>query len=62
MIFKNIAKLRHKHHLTQDQVAKQLGLSRSQYSHIETGRNELSVSTLLKLAQLYDVSTDYLLE
>lgn len=47
--------------LTQRQVAEALKLERSTYAYYETGKCQPSLDTLLKLADLYDVSTDYLL-
>ncbi|MGP3640400.1 helix-turn-helix domain-containing protein [Lentilactobacillus hilgardii] len=46
---------------TQEEIAKSIGLSRAQYSHFENNRNEPDSSTLVKLANFYQVSTDYLL-
>ena len=47
--------------LNQTQVAKFLGMSQTGYSKYETGENEIPVSVLIKLADLYQTSTDYLL-
>lgn len=47
--------------LTQQQVADYLGIGRPAYVHIETGRNDLIVPHLLKLAELYKCSTDEIL-
>lgn len=46
---------------TQADIAKYLGITRAAYSHFENGRNEPSGSTLVKLANYFDVTTDYLL-
>lgn len=46
---------------TQEQVAKNLGISRAAYSHIENGRNEPDNSTLAKIADYYSVTADFLL-
>lgn len=46
---------------TQQQIADQLGISRAAYSHLENGRNEPDSTTLVKLANIFDVTTDYLL-
>ncbi|EDO1135741.1 helix-turn-helix domain-containing protein, partial [Listeria monocytogenes] len=37
------------------------GISRGAYSHIENGRNEPDMETIVKLANIFGVSTDYLL-
>lgn len=45
---------------TQAQVAKLMYMTQQQYSRFENGMFELSYSQLYFLAQLYDVSLDYL--
>jgi len=47
--------------LSQSDVAKHLGISRQAYGHYETGVREPDNATIIKLAKLYDVTTDYLL-
>ncbi|WP_202078864.1 helix-turn-helix domain-containing protein [Caldalkalibacillus salinus] len=47
--------------LSQDHMAEQLGISRQAYSHYETGRNEPDGTALLKIAEIFDCSVDYLL-
>ncbi|EAH0549552.1 XRE family transcriptional regulator, partial [Listeria monocytogenes] len=42
-------------------ISKILGISRGAYSHIENGRNEPDMETIVKLANIFGVSTDYLL-
>lgn len=46
---------------TQEDVASLLNLNRSSISNYEQGINEPSLSAIIKLADLYDVSCDYLL-
>ncbi|ENI1326525.1 helix-turn-helix transcriptional regulator [Listeria monocytogenes] len=53
--------LRSKANKTQEDIANILGVSRAAYSHIENGRNEPDMETIVKLANYFDVSTDYLL-
>ncbi|WP_441293271.1 helix-turn-helix domain-containing protein [Listeria monocytogenes] len=36
-------------------------MSRGAYSHIENGRNDPDMETIVKLANIFGVSTDYLL-
>lgn len=48
--------------LTQAGIAKQLGMSTSDYVKIENGSVEPTVSQLLSLADSFSVSVDYLLE
>ena len=60
-MYTRIRDLREDHDLTQKQVAQILGMSQTGYSKYETGENELPVAVLEKLADIYHVSTDYLL-
>lgn len=48
--------------LTQTEIAKQLGISTSDYAKIENGDIEPTVSQLLNLADRFGVSVDHLLE
>lgn len=47
--------------LTQQQVADKLGISRVAYTKYENGDNMPTTESILKLAEIYNVSTDYLL-
>lgn len=47
--------------LKQDDIAAALGVTRQVYQPYETGRTLPSVKTILKIAEAFDVSTDYLL-
>ncbi|MCW0986919.1 helix-turn-helix domain-containing protein [Streptococcus anginosus] len=47
---------------SQRQVANYLHCSQSAYSRIESGRQDIPTSFLKKLAKLYKVTTDYILE
>lgn len=62
MIPMRIKELRKAHGYTQADVADYIGFSRSAYTNMEIGIREMTVETLLKLAVLYNVSTDYILE
>lgn len=46
---------------TQEEVANHIGVSRARYSHYENGRSEPDYETPQKLADYFNVSTDYLL-
>ena len=46
---------------TQERVSEKLDLSESFYSRIERGERVLSVETLMKIANFYNLSLDYLL-
>ena len=47
--------------MTHKQVADYLLLSRSTYTYYELGKRQPSLQTLSRLAELFHVSTDYLL-
>ena len=47
--------------MKQIQVAEKLHISQQNYSRYENGQVEIPLMTLVELADLYDVSTDYLL-
>lgn len=53
--------LRLENHLRQDQVACLVGVERSSVSLWENDMRQPSYSTLIRLANLYGVTTDYLL-
>ena len=61
MIQERIKALRLKAKLTQKQIAEKLGISISYYSQWEVGKRTPASKNLQKLADIYDVSTDYLL-
>ena len=52
--------IRLKRDFTQDKLAKLLGISRPAYSHYENGTRQLSLESLLTLADFYDISVDWL--
>lgn len=57
-----LKELRKAHGYTQDYVAAALGIVRQTYSHYESGRRKPSPDTLYKLAGLYNVSVDDLMQ
>ena len=59
--YENIRKLRTDTGYTQKQIAEVLGVSQNTYSQYEIGVLNYPVDTLVKLADFYDVSVDYLL-
>lgn len=60
-LYRRIRELREDHDLTQRQVAEQLGMKQPQYFRYEQGYRDLPTDILIRLADLYDTSTDYLL-
>lgn len=61
MKYENIRKLRIDNGYTQKKVAEHLGISQNTYSQYEIGVLNYPVDAVIKLADLYQVSTDYLL-
>ena len=61
MKYTRIRDLREDRDLTQTQLAKQLNMSQTGYSKYETGENDIPTPILIKLANLYGTSIDYLL-
>lgn len=59
--FENIRSLRIDSGYTQKQIAAYLGVSQNTYSQYEIGVLNYPVDALIKLADFYDVSVDYLL-
>ncbi|WP_047758091.1 helix-turn-helix domain-containing protein [Geobacillus sp. ZGt-1] len=56
-----LQELRSKLNMRQEDVAKKIGVGRTTYAMYEQGKREPDYETLLKLADLFEVSTDYLL-
>ena len=56
-----IALLRTSRHYTQDELSSLLGISRAALSHYEKGRREPDYETLIKIADLFKVSLDYIM-
>ena len=61
MYFRRIYDLREDHDLTQKKVAEDLGIQPNVYRRYEKGKRDFPVTLILKLADYYHVSTDYLL-
>lgn len=59
---KRLKELRLQNKLTQQQVAKAIGKTYQAYSYYENGKRDPDTETLKLLAELFNVSTDYLLE
>ena len=60
-MYRRIRDLREDNDLTQKKVAQMLGMSQTGYSKYETGENDIPTAVLIKLADFYGTSTDYLL-
>ena len=61
MFFKRLYDLRTDNDLTQKEVADYLLCNRQVYARYERGLREIPVSILIKLADLYKTSVDYIL-
>ena len=55
-----LKELRVSENLSQNEIAKQIGLKQFTYSNYETGVTEPKIQTLIDLADYYGVSLDYL--
>lgn len=62
MQFKNLRGIREDRDLKQKDIAQVLNVSQNTYSQYETGIISLTAEVLLKLADYYGVSIDYLLD
>ncbi|MCD7906708.1 MAG: helix-turn-helix domain-containing protein [Clostridium sp.] len=58
--FERIAELRKDRGFRQTDLARILGMSQRNYSHLESGEYDFSSRQLIRLASLFDVSIDYL--
>ena len=59
--YRRIRKLREDHDLTQRQLADILGMRQPQYFRYEQGYRDLPTDVLIRLADLYQKSADYIL-
>lgn len=62
MVFKNLRNIREDRDLKQKDLAAILNVSQNTYSQYETGTISLTADILIKLADYYNVSIDYLLD
>ena len=60
-MYPRIRNLREDRDLTQKQIAQMLGMCQTGYSKYETGENDIPTIILMKLADFYQTSTDYIL-
>lgn len=61
MIIERLKKLRKEGKLTQKDIATFLNISQPAYQQFESGKKKMNLETMEKLADFFDVSTDYLL-
>ena len=60
-MYERIRHLRKDRDMTQKEIAALLSMSQTGYSKYETGENDIPTSVLIKLADFYETSVDYLL-
>ena len=60
--YKRIRELREDHDFTQRELAKILDMPQPQYYRYEQGFRDIPTDILIKLADIYNTSTDYILE
>lgn len=53
--------LREDNDMSQQQIADYLGMKQPQYNRYERGLRDIPTDVLIKLAKLYNTSTDYIL-
>ncbi len=61
MTYRRLRDLREDKDLTQKDIANILNISQRGYSHYETGNNDIPTEILIRLADFYDTSVNYLL-
>lgn len=61
MYLKRLKDIREDKDLLQKQIAIILEITRQQYGLYENGKREIPIEKLIKLAEFYNTSTDYLL-
>ncbi len=62
MFCERLKEIRKKNGLTQEDMARMLNISATAYGDYERGRTEPNLLTLKKIANILNVSIDYLLE
>lgn len=60
-MYRRIRDLREDRDLAQREIAQMLGMSQTGYSKYETGENDVPTQVLIKLADFYGTTTDYIL-
>lgn len=58
----SLRKLREINHMTQDDIAEKLGVSYQQVQKYESGKNRISIETLIALKNIFGVPFNYFLK
>jgi len=61
MLYERIRGLRESHNYTQRKLSEILHVSQATYSRYESGALDIPIQALILLADLYEVSVDYIL-
>ena len=61
MAINRLRELRESNDIMQREVAKALGITQRNYSYFETGQTLLTEDILIKIANFYETSIDYIL-
>ena len=61
MIYKRIRDLREDNDMTQAQVGEKINVPQRTYAYYETGERDIPTQNLVRLADFYNVSVDYIL-
>ena len=56
-----LRELRLRKNMSQEEISKQIGITRSAYSHYEINNRQPVYETLIKLSTFFDVSLDYII-
>lgn len=62
MVGDKIKQLRRQHHLSQEDFASKIGVSQTTVTAWETGKAEPASSIIVKIANYFNISTDFILE
>ena len=60
-VYENLRNLREENNLSQKELAKELSIAQTTYSNYELGKINIPVPTLIRLAEYYHTTVDYLL-
>ncbi len=58
MMYENLRTIRKANHITQAQLAQELGISRRTYANYERGIHAMPAEVLVRIADLFDASLD----
>lgn len=60
MHYPRLRDLREDHDMTQDELVARLGMHKTTYTNYEQGKREIPFCLAIRLAELYNVSLDYI--